>query len=243
MRPTLRHQVAVVTGASRGIGRAIALRLAAAGCRVAAVARTEAGLRETADAAGAGGSEPILPVTADVTDDAALEQAMRLVIERLGRITILVNNAGFGPPRGSILRHSLAECDRTLATCLRAPLVLTRLLLPDMLAHGQGAIVNIASVAANSGRAGEVVYSAAKSGLLGFTRALYAEVHNRGIKVTAICPGYVDTTLIPANSKVDRAKFLQPADVADVVYDVLNSPFRMCPREIVLEPQYDPEPA
>jgi len=241
VRPNLRQQVALVTGAGRGIGRAIATRLANAHCRVAALARTEKELKEAADVIAAAGGEPILTVVADVTHDDELEQAVRFIIERLGRITILVNNAGFATPRTSVLKSSLADWDRTLTTCLRAPMVLTRLVLPDMLAHGEGCIVNIASVAAKQGRSGEAAYAAAKSGLLGFSQSLYDEVRNRGIKVSAICPGLVDTDLIPPNSKVDRAKFLQPEDVADLVYDVVTSPFRMCPREIVVEPQYDPE--
>lgn len=241
MRPNLRQQVALVTGAGRGIGRAVAMRLAAAHCRVAGIARTESELNDTAQAAAALGGEPILPIVGDLLQDTELEAAVRLIMERLGSITILVNNAGFAAPRTSVAKSSLADWDRTLATCLRAPMVLTRLVLPDMLAHGQGCIVNIASIAAKQGRPGEAAYSAAKFGLLGFTQSLYEEVRNRGVKVTAICPGLVDTELIPPNSKVDRAKFLQPEDIADLVYEVVSSPYRMCPREIVVEPQYDPE--
>jgi len=120
-------------------------------------------------------------------------------------------------------------------------MVLVRLVLPDMLAHGYGTIVNIASIAAKRGRAGEAAYAAAKFGLIGFTQSLFAEVRDHGIKVVAICPGLVDTDLIPQNKRVDRAKFLQPSDIADAVFDVLASPVRACPTEIVLEPQYDPE--
>jgi 3-oxoacyl-[acyl-carrier protein] reductase len=243
VRPELRNQTALVSGAGRGIGRAIAVRLAEEGCRVAALARTESQLAETVDLApeatpAAGG---ILPVPADVTRDGDLEQAVQHVIQRLGRITILVNNAGFAPPRASFLKTSLADWDRTLATCLRAPMVLTRLVLPDMLAHGQGSILNIASIAGKKGRAGEAAYAAAKFGLLGFTQSLFAEVRSHGIKVAAICPGLVDTGLIPPNSRVDRNKFLQPSDIAEVVVAVLTSPVRTCATEIVIEPQYDPE--
>lgn len=241
MRLALEDQVALVTGAGRGIGRAIAVRLAALGCRVAALARTETELEETARSAAREGAVSILPVPADVTRDRDIESAVRTIIERLGRIAILVNNAGFAPPRASVLKTSLADWDRTLGTCLRAPMVLTRLVLPDMLAHNQGAIINIASIAGKRGRSGEASYAAAKFGLLGFTQSLYDEVRQHGIKVAAICPGFVDTGLIPANKKVDRAKFLQPDDVAGVVEQILTSPIRACPTEIVLEPQFDPE--
>jgi len=238
----LGEHVALVTGAGRGIGRAIAVQLARSGCRVAILARTASELDETLAEAGTdAAAAAVLAVPADVTHDADLEQAVRLIIERLGRITLLVNNAGFAPPRGSVLKTSLADWDRTLATCLRAPMVLTRLVLPDMLAHGRGTIINIASIAGKQGRAGEAAYAAAKFGLLGFTQSLFDEVRGHGIKVTAIVPGFVDTDLVPPNKRVDRAKFLQPSDVADAVLGILSSAPRACPTEIVLEPQHDPE--
>jgi short-subunit dehydrogenase len=120
-------------------------------------------------------------------------------------------------------------------------MVLTRLVLPDMLAHGRGAIINIVSIAGKQGRAGEAAYAAAKFGLRGFTQSLFAEIRDHGIKVTAICPGVVDTDLIPLNRRVDRTKFLQPSDIAEAVCDVLASPLRACPTEVMLEPQHDPE--
>jgi NAD(P)-dependent dehydrogenase (short-subunit alcohol dehydrogenase family) len=238
--PPLHDHVALVTGAGRGIGRAITLRLAQAvpgggALPLGGPARGHGARRRRA----AGGE--VFPLAADITHDEDLEAAVRAIIERLGRITVLVNNAGFAPPRNTVLRTSLADWDRTLATCLRAPMVLTRLVLPDMLAHRRGAVVNIASIAGKKGRAGEAAYAAAKFGLLGFSQSLFAEVRGHGIKVAAICPGLVDTDLIPPNARVDRAKFLQPSDVAEAVYDVLSRPLRACPTEIVLEPQYDPE--
>jgi 3-oxoacyl-[acyl-carrier protein] reductase len=234
----------LVTGAGRGIGRAIALRLAGAGCQVAALSRTAAQLEDVAAQAAADSSPgAVLAVPADVTRDTELESAVRLIIERLGRIAILVNNAGFAPPRSPVVRTALADWDRTLATCLRAPMVLSRLVLPDMLAHGRGAIINIASIAGKRGRAGEAAYAATKFGLLGFTQSLFEEVRGHGIKVAAICPGLVDTDFIPPNKRVDRARFLQPADIADAVLHMLTTPLRACPTELVLEPQHDPEGA
>ena len=140
-----------------------------------------------------------------------------------------------------MLKTSLADWDRTLATCLRAPMVLTRLVLPDMLAHGRGTIVNIASIAGKRGRAGEAAYAAAKFGLLGFTQSLFDEVRDHGIKVAAICPGLVDTDLIPPNRRVDRASSCSRPTSPTRSCDVLTSPLRACPTEIVLEPQHDPE--
>ncbi|MGD9763225.1 MAG: SDR family oxidoreductase [Candidatus Binatia bacterium] len=242
MTAALHDEIALVTGASRGIGREIAVRLARTGCRVAALARSAPDLEATAaEAAAAPTAGLVYPLAADVNDDAQLERAVREIGARFGEITVLVNNAGIAPPRAPIGKTAVADWDRTLATCLRAPMVLTRLVLPSMLAHRRGAIINIASIAGKRGRAGEAAYAAAKFGLLGFTESLFDEVRQHGIKVSAIIPGLVDTAMIPANKRVDRNKFLRPADVAEAVYVVLTSSARACPREIVLVPQYDPE--
>lgn len=240
MTSPVRSQVALVTGAGRGIGRAIAVHLARAGCRVAALARTDSELAETvAEAAADPHAAAVLALPADVTRDADLEHAVRVIIERLGRITVLINHAGFAPPRGTVLKTSLADWDRTLATCLRAPMVLTRLVLPDMLAHGRGTIVNIASIPGKHARAGEASYAAAKLGLLGFTQSLFEEVREHGIKVTAIVPGAVDTAHeAPADQ---QARMLHPADIAAAVLQVLAAPPGACPTEIVLEPLHAPE--
>jgi short-subunit dehydrogenase len=119
--------------------------------------------------------------------------------------------------------------------------VLSRLLLPEMLAHRRGAIVNVASIAARTARAGEAAYAAAKAGLVAFTHALFAEVRDSGIKVVAVCPGYVDTAFIPPNRRIDRSKFLHPEDVAGAIFQVLTCAPRACPTEVIVEPQFDPE--
>jgi 3-oxoacyl-[acyl-carrier protein] reductase len=236
----LSNNIALLTGAGRGVGRATALRLARAGCDLALVARTQAELEAVAAEV-----EPstvrTLVLPADITDDTQVESLLQRAMEQLGTISILINNAGWAPPRTRVGKAAMAEWDRVLATCLRAPMVLSRLLLPDMLAHRRGAILNIGSVAARTARPGEAAYAAAKAGLAAFTRALFAEVRGSGIKVALICPGYVDTDLVPANRRVDRSKFLQPEDVAEVIYQVLTSDPRACPAQVVLEPQFDPE--
>jgi NAD(P)-dependent dehydrogenase (short-subunit alcohol dehydrogenase family) len=236
----LSDNIALITGAGRGIGRATALRLARAGCDLVLVARTRAELEAVAaEAAPSGVRTLVLP--ADVTDDAQVESALQRAVVQLGTISILVNNAGSAPPRTRVGKATVAEWDRVLATCLRAPMVLSRLLLPDMLAHKRGAIINIGSVAACTVRPGEAAYAAAKAGLVAFTRTLFAEVRDSGIKVAVICPGYVDTNLVPANRRVDRSRFLQPEDVAEAILQVLASDARVCPTEVMLEPQFDPE--
>ena len=242
MAGELSSNIALITGAGRGIGRATALRLAEAGCDLALVARTQAELEAVAaEAAPSGARTLVLP--ADVTDDAQVEAMLQRTVLQLGTVSILVNNAGCAPPRTRVGKAAVAEWDSMLATCLRAPMVLSRLLLPDMLVHRRGAIINIASLAAYRARPGEAVYAAAKAGLIAFTRTLFAEVRDSGIKVVAVCPGYVDTGLVPPNRHVDRSKFLQPESVAEAVFQALTSDARVCPTEIVLEPQYDPEKA
>lgn len=240
MAGELDGHIALITGAGRGIGRAIALRLAAAGADLALVSRTASDLEEVA-AAAAPNEVRTLVLEADITDDAQAEALLQRTLLQLGSVSILVNSAGTAPPRRVHGKAEIADWDRMLATCLRAPMVLSRLLLPDMLVHGRGAIVNIASIAARRVRSGEAAYSAAKAGLLAFSHALFREVRDNGIKVVAICPGYVDTGFVPQNRRVDRDKFLRPADVAEVVLAVINSPPHACPTEVLLEPQFDPE--
>jgi 3-oxoacyl-[acyl-carrier protein] reductase len=240
MSAELEQQTALITGAGRGIGRATALRLARAGCSLALVARTAAELEIVAEEAGRAGA-PTLVLPADITDDTQIESVLQRTVVQLGSISILINNAGYAPPRRMHGATAIAEWDRMLATCLRAPMILSRLVLPDMLTRQSGAIVNIASTAARDARPGEAGYAAAKAGLLAFSRALFAEVRNNGVKVIAVCPGYVNTSFVPPNRRVDRNKFLRPDDVAEAIFQVLTTAAHACPTEIVLEPQFNPE--
>lgn len=236
----LSNQIALVTGASRGIGRAVALRLAQAGCDLVLVARNKDDLEAVAEEAGAHGVRALVLPT-DITDDSQVESMLQAAVVQLGSISILINNAGVAPPRSAHGKTAMQEWDRMLATCLRAPMVLTHLVLPDMLIHRRGAIVNVASLTGRIARAGEAAYAAAKAGLIAFSRAIFAEVRNSGVKVVAVCPGLVDTQFIPPNRRVDRSKFLQADDVAESILSVLAVPARVCPTEIVIEPQFDPE--
>ena len=240
MAAELHQHIALITGAGRGIGRATALRLARAGCDVALVARTQSELESVAAEAEQSGVRALV-LPADITDDAQVEALVQRALVELGSISILVNNAGVAPPRTLHGKAAVAEWDRMLATCLRAPMVLSRLLLPDMLVHKRGAIINIASVAGRGAHPGEAAYAAAKAGLIAFSHALFAEVRNSGIRVVAVCPGYVDTALIPQNRRVDREKFLRPDDVADTILHLLALSPHACPTEVLIEPQFDPE--
>jgi short-subunit dehydrogenase len=133
------------------------------------------------------------------------------------------------------------DADRILAVNLRAPIALSRIAAIAMAERGTGVIINIASAAARTMAAGEAVYAASKAGLVAFTHAAFAELGDRGIKVSVIIPGLVDTTLIPNNKRLDRELMLAPEDVAAAVLEIVKSPARVCPVEVVLHPQRRPE--
>ena len=235
----LLDQVALITGASRGIGRAIASRLAEAGATIALASRTADDLRKVAEMISvAGGKAFAIPT--DVTDEQQLTVLVERTLSQFGRLDILVNNAGGGTPRTPIVKTHIADWEWTLRVNLWATMVLTKLVLPGMIERRRCTIINICSLAGMTGKAGEAAYAAAKFGVPGFTQSLFDEVHEYGIKVSAVCPGYVDTTMVPPNRRVDRTKMIRPEDVAEAVYSVVTSSARMCPVEIVLQPQYDP---
>ncbi|HKA07421.1 MAG TPA: SDR family oxidoreductase [Gemmataceae bacterium] len=235
----LAGRVSLTTGASRGIGRAIALRLAQAGASTVLAARTETALAAVAETIRASGVEALVAPT-DVTDDQQLEALVNAALARFGHIDILINNAGGGPPRTPVVKARVRDWEWTVRLNLWAPMTLTKLVLPSMIERRGGTIINICSLAGLAGKPGEAAYAAAKFGVRGFSQSLFEEVREYGIKVSTIYPGYVDTPLIPPNRRVDRGKMLSPEDVAQAVYEVAISSPRSCPLEIVLQPQRDP---
>ena len=234
----LNGKIALVTGAGRGIGRAVALMLAKCGCRVMLCARTveqlQAVEREIKDHDGAARAIP-----ADLTDDAAVETLAAETRRAFGSVDILINNAGWGK-RASVTNAHIDDWDRTFRLNLRAPMMLAREFVPDMIAKGAGAVINIGSVSGKTGEANGAAYSASKFGIIGFSQSLYEEVREHGIKVSVILPGFVDTPLIPPNRQLDRSKMIQPSDIADAVYYVLTSGATCCPVEITVRPQRTP---
>ena len=235
---TFEGKVAVVTGAGRGIGKAISVSLARAGCRVVLAARTREQIEAVHKEILCCGGDA-LAVPTDLTLDEDIRRLVEESHDKWGGIDILINNAGWGK-RASVVNASLADWDRTLRLNLRAPMVLAKATLPHMIAKGEGAVINIGSVSGKTGEANGAAYSASKFGLIGFTQSLYEEVREHGIKVAVVLPGFVDTPLIPPNRQLDRSKMIQADDIAQTVIFILSSPATCCPVEITVRPQRTP---
>jgi len=233
-------RVAIVTGAGRGIGRAVALELARAGYSLCLAARSRDELEETRSQSGLP-PERALIVLVDLATEDAPDLLIDAALDCYGRIDVLINNAGWAPSRTPILKMRPVDMDRMIAVNLRAPIALTRLAATAMTSRGIGTIVNVASAAAIKAPAGEAVYAATKAALIAFTRASFHEMRQSGLKLTVIVPGLVDTALIPNNKRLDRTAMLSTADVAQAVMQIVNSPAGACPVELTLEPQLDPE--
>ena len=219
----LSGRVALVTGASRGIGRAVATRLAAAGAHVVAAARGE-NAKGTADAIReSGGSADAIGL--DVTDTAAVDAAIGAIVSGKGRIDILVNNAGI--TRDTLmLRMKRDDWDAVIQTNLTAAFTSVQAVLKPMIKQRSGRIINITSVVGQSGNAGQANYAASKAGLIGFTKALALEVASRNITVNAVAPGLIDTDMTRAisegahedwASRIPLKRLGTPDDVANAV--------------------------
>jgi 3-oxoacyl-[acyl-carrier protein] reductase len=235
----LEGKVALVTGAGRGIGKAIAISLARSGCRVILTARSrdqldEVRMRICADGAAA------VAIPADLTRDDELEFLLAESAKAWGSADILINNAGWGK-RAPVIRANVEDWDQTFRLNLRAPMILAQRLLPAMIAKGTGAVINIGSVSGKTGEANGAAYAASKFGLIGFTQSLYEEVREHGIKVSVILPGFVDTPMIPPVKHLDRSKMIQADDIAQAVHYVLSSPPTSCPVEVTVRPQRSPD--
>ena len=190
-------KVAIVTGASRGIGRAIAKRLASEGAKVVAVARADNARTTVDEITAAGGAAEL--ATADMTDTSSLEQLVAGVLARHGRIDVLVSNAGITRDQ-LLLRMKRADWDDVLSTNLTATFVLCQAALKPMLKQRAGRIVAISSVVGQSGNAGQANYAASKACLIGFCKSLAREVASRNITANVVAPGLIETDMTKAIS-------------------------------------------
>ena len=221
----LKGQVALVTGASRGIGEVIALHLAKEGVKVAVNYHTgaEAASMVVSAITSAGGEA--LPVGADVSQEEDTISMVDQVIQTWGQLDILVNNAGITRDK-LLIRMTAEEWDAVINVNLRGAYICTKTALPHMIRRRQGRIVNISSIVGVSGNPGQANYAASKAGLIGFTKAMAREVASRNITVNAVAPGYITTTMVQQLSdevqkrildKVPMARFGTPEDVAGTV--------------------------
>jgi NADP-dependent 3-hydroxy acid dehydrogenase YdfG len=237
MSHALKDKVALITGASRGIGKAVAVSLAKAGASVALVSRNAEALEETARACSEFGN-PTLVLACDLGDTGSIQQLVSETTSKLGGLNILVNNAGVygGGPADS---GDLDSWDLAIDINLRALMHLTRHALPEIEKASWGAVINVASMAGRRPFGGAGAYCATKHGVVGFTHALFEDVRERNIKVCAICPGFVATEMA-SGMGLSVEKMIQPEDIARTVEFVLTYPDTGCPIEIQVMPQRSP---
>jgi 3-oxoacyl-[acyl-carrier protein] reductase len=190
----LENQVAIVTGAGRGIGRAIAARLASEGARVACVSRTETNAEKTADEINAARTGAAKAYAVDVADHAAVQKVGARILEDFGRIDILVNNAGLTRD-GLSMRMPIADWDIVLDTNLKGAFNFVQATERAMIKQHSGRIINISSVIGLIGNAGQTNYAASKAGLIGLTKSLAKELASRNVTVNAVAPGFITTDM------------------------------------------------
>jgi 3-oxoacyl-[acyl-carrier protein] reductase len=224
MSKFLTDKVALVTGASRGLGKAIALALAQEGASIAAVARSEDALKETLEALRALGVA-VEPYALDVSKEAEVDATIEKIAARFGHIDVLVNNAGVTRD-GLLMRMKAEDWDVVLDTNLKGAFNLTKPVGRLMVKQRAGRIINISSVIGLMGNAGQANYAASKAGLIGFSKSVAREFASRGITCNVVCPGFIETDMTRDLGEDLRKKLLeriplqrlgQPEDVAGVV--------------------------
>jgi 3-oxoacyl-[acyl-carrier protein] reductase len=184
----------LITGAGRGIGHAIAVRLASEGARVASVSRSEQNAKRTADEINAARADAARSYAVDVSDHEAVEKIGAKVLEDFGRVDILVNNAGVTRD-GLAMRMAIEDWEVVINTNLRGAFSFTQSVIRAMIKQRSGRIINISSVIGLMGNAGQTNYAASKAGLIGLTKSLARELASRGITVNAVAPGYISTDM------------------------------------------------
>jgi 3-oxoacyl-[acyl-carrier protein] reductase len=235
----LNGQVAVVTGAARGIGEAIAHKLARMGATVVLTARDKFRLEQLqAEIERDGGKAFARPC--DLTDADAIAAFGRQVATEHGRCDILVNNAGIGKLRVPLIELPVEEWDRMMHTNLRAPYLMIRALGPLMVAARSGHIINISSLAGKNPLPEGAAYSASKWGLNGLTYSVAEELRQHGVRVSVIAPGSVNTGFGGGGRTKDPGRMIQPADVAEVVAALVTQAPTSFVSEVLLRPTVKP---
>jgi 3-oxoacyl-[acyl-carrier protein] reductase len=234
----LQGKLAIVTGASRGIGLAVARRLGTLGARVSLCARDIKRLESAADEVRADGAEGVFAAAVDVTYGDQIVAFVQNTEKMLGPVDILVNNAGigyFGPTHEA----TEANWDSVLDTNLKSVFLASKAVAPGMIQRRGGHIVNIASLAGKNAFAGGGIYCASKWGLLGLTECMAEDLRGYGIRVSAICPGSVATDFSP-HGKKDISKMLQAEDIAHVVEMIVTQAPQSFISEVLLRPTQKP---
>jgi 3-oxoacyl-[acyl-carrier protein] reductase len=219
----LADKIALITGASQGIGRACALTLAAQGATVALAARNEEKLRAVAgEIAAAGGQAEVFVL--DISNEASIKETARAVIAKFARIDILVNNAGITRDM-LLLRMKRADWDDVIATNLTGTFLLTQAVLSSMMKSRWGRIISISSVVGETGQAGQANYAASKAGLIGFTKSVAREMASRNVTANVVAPGMIETAMTAVLDEKQKAMMMQiiPLGRAGTDQDIANA--------------------
>ena len=216
MEQLIKGKICVITGASRGIGEAIARRFAAEGGRVYALSRSESKTEATW-------------IMCDVSDEASVDAAITDILAREGRIDILVNNAGITRD-GLLMRMKTEDWDAVLDTNLKSAFLLSRAVVRLMLKQRDGCILNVSSIVGISGNGGQTNYSASKAGIIGFTKSLAREVASRNVRVNAVAPGFIETTMTDKIPEDFKAKLKEAIPLGRVgsAEEVANAALFLC---------------
>ncbi|MDA1191602.1 MAG: SDR family NAD(P)-dependent oxidoreductase [Candidatus Poribacteria bacterium] len=230
----LQGKTALITGAGRGIGRAIAHAFADEGANLVLASRTVSELNATADETRQRGAET-LSIPTDLADDTQLDALVAQTYDRFGGVDLLVNNAGVA------IHHPVPDIpidvwDLTMRMNMRAPFLLTRAFWNNMVERGGGVIVNVSSISGKRSGAGNATYSASKFGIIGFTESLAQAGRSVNIRAVALCPGPVSTVMRAGNNpSEDPATILKPEDIAAAAVYIATQPARVLIREVVVE--------
>lgn len=226
-------RIVVVTGASRGIGRACALKLANSETHLILIARSVENLEDTAMECQKLGAETT-SLAMNLADMQEIKDKMESIISEVGKVDILINNAGIWLEQ-PFIEGDLMAWNTALDINLKSVINMTSH-CAKVMPEG-GAIISIASIASRKAYAGGTNYCAGKWGILGFSNSLFEDLKEKGIKVSSILPGLVNTDMHKGDSKLNEDKMIQPEDIAQTVEFILQMPARVCPTEITLWPQ------